>query len=208
MVLSPLTGSCFHGDNTLMGLWGLECLLSSPWAQRADIQRSHNLYNRGGRNGALLIPPMLLHLPQCISTMGRILVAEGSASLLLPQGGTWVHWSFAWRLASRFACGTVPLICDLSSPRKKYTTTAPPSKKIHPLCLVSGSSDLTSGCLLAAGISHHYLQMPPRLGLEEYSGLVLRGAGVGVGGVVHRGPRVNKICSLFVLYCSTTRTES
>jgi hypothetical protein len=102
MVLSPLTDSYLHGDNTLMGHWGLECPLSSPWAHRADIQQSRNLSSRVGRSGALLNHREWLRLLQCILTMDRTQVVKGSASLPLQRDGILARWSFAWRLAPLF----------------------------------------------------------------------------------------------------------
>ena len=99
MVLSPLTGSCSHGDNTLMELWGLECLPSYPWARLAVMRRSHNVAKRGGPNGAPLNLQELRHPPQCISTMVKTQEVEGSASPPLPPAGIRAHWSFAWRSA-------------------------------------------------------------------------------------------------------------
>jgi len=54
MVLSLLTDSYLLGDNILMGLWGLECPLSSLWARPGDIEQSRNLPSHVGRSGALL----------------------------------------------------------------------------------------------------------------------------------------------------------
>jgi hypothetical protein len=89
MVLSLLTDSCLHGDITLMGHWDSESLLSSPLARPADMRQS--------RIRAILIPLMWLHLPQCISTMGRVPVVEGSASLPLQRGSIPVRWSSVWK---------------------------------------------------------------------------------------------------------------
>src|ERR1700730_7519060 len=99
MVLSPLTGSCSHGDNTLTELWGLDCLPSYPWARLAAMRRSHNVARRGGLSGALLNPQELPYLPQCISTTGKTQEVEGSASPPLPSVGTRAPWPIAWRSA-------------------------------------------------------------------------------------------------------------
>src|SRR5258708_28678662 len=114
MVLSRLTDNCLHGDNTLMGHWDSEYLLSSSWALPVDIWQSRNLPSRGGRLGALLNPREWPHLLRCISTMGVTLVVEGSASLPLQRDGIPARWSFAWRLGSSLKDrGTVRLMCDI-----------------------------------------------------------------------------------------------
>src|SRR5216683_5523929 len=200
MVLSPLTGSYLHGDNTLMAPWGLECLLSSPWARPGDIRWNHNLSNRGGRSGAFLNPHVLRRLLRCISTMGQTPVVEGSASRPRPRVGTRVHWSSAWRSASFLKVAvSVSLMCDFSSQRKRYMTPVLPPRTTNPPCPGWDCLAVAMRYHLGAGISHHYPQMLLRLDLVEYSGLDMRG----VGGVFHRG-RSGKLCSVcIVLVCTT-----
>ena len=82
--------------------------------------------------------------------------------------------------------GTVRLMCDFSSPRKRYMTIAPPPKTMNPFGLGLDCLDVAMKHPLGAGISHHPRQTLVHSDLQaEYSGLAMRGA----GGVVHRGRR-------------------
>jgi hypothetical protein len=202
VVLSQLMDSCSHGDNTRKGHWGLEYLLSSPWAPPADIRQSHNLSNRVGRSGAPSNPLKWLRLPQCISTTGRTLVVEGSASLPLQRGGIPARWSFAWRLASpllRSQYGTVRLMYVFSSQRKRYMTIIPPTKTLSPPGL--RSADCSDVAMMRHRLGTRIRQLPRQtLG---HSDLPAESLGLALRGVegVRRGPRNDNIV-VYLYVCS------
>jgi hypothetical protein len=88
-------------------------------------------------------------------------------------------------------CGTVRLMCEFFSPRKRYMTVPPKKTKNLP-CL--GLDPPAVPTHLGASISHPYPLMLPRSDLAEYSGLDMRG----VGGLSH-GARRRKNCVLSVI---------